>query len=144
MLKVELDCGVCEIPDVVREDLERIWKEATVEEPEWGHQFKDVGELIAQDLWELEGWDEYRKGWIEKRIVPEEVAKFLIDETVLRVPAEGGYPVEKWFVFEDNGYRYSICYFGWPGEEYDRGEYIGYKDKIELGELIKEEECGRK
>jgi len=67
------------------------------------------------------------------KIVPEDIALFLVNYTTMNISFQGGYPIENWFTFKDNGYEYNICAFGWTSEcEDSKGnlDMIGYKEKI--------------
>jgi len=67
------------------------------------------------------------------KIVPKDIAEFLVNYAVMNVEMGGGYPIENWFYFKENGYEFGICAFGWTSScEESKGELdmIGYKEKI--------------
>jgi len=67
------------------------------------------------------------------KLCPEDIATFLIQLETHTIAFEGGYPIENWFSFKDNGFEYNICAFGWTSSctEAKGGlNMIGYKEKV--------------
>ncbi len=139
-MKIDLDAvGEVVVPSVI----EKVFRKAKEEglrnkdkqEREWWEQFDNSpagDEKCFRDWWEegaLESFQPPDEGLMDNK----EVAQFLIAWELGNVAIGGGYPKESCLMFEDNGYRYTICAYGWSSdlEEKHHGiSMIGYKEKL--------------
>jgi len=142
-MKIKLKLGEITVPLVIEEAFRKAKEEGLKnkdkQKREWWEQFDDDAECFCGGWggwWgEQDGREMFEPS--EVRLVDKEIAEFLIAMTVNEVPSGGGYPKEEWMTFEDNGFRYTVCAYGWSGnsEAMDRGgcdiSLIAYKEKIE-------------
>jgi len=66
------------------------------------------------------------------KLINKEIADFVIGMGTGFCPFDGkGYPILNEFCFEDSGYKYSICTFGWQVMEGEPHlQTVGYKERI--------------
>ena len=136
-VKFELDELVVPlvIEKVFRKAKEVGLKSKDKDEREFWEQFDDTqagDEECFKDWWLEDGWERFQPP--EEGLMDKEVALFLIAREMETVAVGGGYPKESWLVFDANGYRYSICAYGWSSdleEKHHSISLVGYKEKIE-------------
>ena len=90
------------------------WKDATFED--W----------IADDFGDL--FLDYHG-----KIVDKEIARFIIARDTGTDWGVGGYPRDEYMEFTDNGFKFTICCFGWANDENMKSggyDFIGWKEKI--------------
>ena len=140
-MKIKLTADDVVVPLVIEEAFRKEKEEGLKGkgeiEKEWWEEFDDSSsgdEECFKDWWLEGGWEKFQppeEGLMDNK----EVAQFLIDWELGNVAFGGGYPKESCLVFEDNGYRYTICAYGWSSDLEEKHKNIlmvGYKEKIEL------------
>lgn len=98
------------------------------EEREWWEQ--SDGDCL-KEWWMDEGCELFEPP--EIGLIDKEIAEFLIEYKMENIAFGGGYQKESELIFEDNGYRYTICAYGWSSDLEDKNidiSMIGYKEKI--------------
>jgi len=80
-----------------------------------------------------DAFDEYALLELEEKegkLISKEDAEFLVNYVTGIVPSGGGYPVEGYITFEDEGRKYTIIAFGWTSELNEKGplHLVAYKE----------------
>jgi len=92
---------------------------------------KEEKDLTIEEYFDELDYDNYSEYY--GKIVDKEMALFLIAKELGTDYGFGGYPREEYMNFEDNGFKYTICCFGWANDENLKSggyNFIGYKEKI--------------
>jgi len=131
-VKLKSDLGEITIPLAI-EEVYKIAKKEGLKGEDKEYWEQESFETCFNDWWTEEGCEKFpSEGFME-----EEMAVFLFQYDMGTVAFGGGYPKEGWMFFEDNGYRYSICAYGWSSDLEDKNidiNLVGYKEKIKKGE----------
>lgn len=124
-IKTEVPMDDLIVPKVVENALREFYTDGdTIKDSD-----KDF-EFIFTEFWNW--YLEDILGTEKDRLLSKDIADFVVSMGTGFCPPDGkGYPILNEFCFEDNGYKYNICTFGWQVMEGEPHlQTVGYKEKI--------------
>ncbi len=134
-MEIEFDYGyeATEVPKIFEEAFLKDKEEALKKGEDKEHWEQD--DNVIFDEW----FGENYLGDYHGEIVDKEIAKFLIAKECQSDYFDGGYPREEYMIFEDNGFEYTICCFGWANEDnmkHGGYNFIGWKEKLNKSKAV--------
>lgn len=128
--------GGVEVPKFLEEQWRKEKEEALKNEDDAKFWSQDDNTTFCNwfDDWIVDNREEYEGTFCDKVL-----AEILVAHRVRNGLYAWGYPIENWMEFEDNGFEYFICAYGWTAAcEDSKGylEMIGYKEKITSKEEV--------
>jgi hypothetical protein len=114
-MEIKLDLETIKIPPAILKQIKDDYK----------------SEILSSE--DIIDWASETSFALDREIVKQDLAIFLVEMCINEINYLGGYPIENWIHFTDGNKSYSICTYGWTSEcEDNKGKLrmIGYKKNM--------------